>query len=112
MKHTFQVKTLYYKFPLDIDWSIRYHLVFKDRKRYENRWILKSHFDKDYVRLRKWEAMDYIERFNSKPKLILGFDLYDTYRKVEITDRAELRFYIDMDDLPGEVIDELPKEGE
>ena len=104
MKNIFQVKTLYYKYFLDEEWSVRYHLIFKDRRRYQYKWILKSHFSKEHIFITKEEADSYIETYSSSPKLILGFMLHSDYRKIEINNIGDLNFYIDSDDTPKELL--------
>jgi len=98
----FVAKTLYYKYPLDEDWSIRYHILFKDRKMYQNRWVLKSHFTKEYIFLSTKDAKSYIEKYNSAPKLIMGFIHKEDYRKVEINNIGDLHYYLDNKDQPPE----------
>lgn len=97
MKFKINVKTLYYKYDMDGDWSVRYHLIFKDRKQYEKQWILKSHNDKSYVKLSKKEAQNYIEKYNSKQKLLMGFELGELYKKIELNEIGDLNYYLDIE---------------
>ena len=43
----------YIKIPLNDDLSLRYYLVFEDRKELERKWILKSHSEKKYGEVSK-----------------------------------------------------------
>jgi hypothetical protein len=97
MKNYFTVKTLYFKYPLDNDWSVRFHLIFKGSNKYQYKWILKSHSTKEYLILKKEEAEKYIEKYDTKPKLILGFLFGDIFKKVEISSLGELEYFTDME---------------
>ncbi len=96
----FEVKTLYYKFTLDQDWSIRFHFVHRDERKYQYKWILKSHFLKEHIILSKENATEYIEKYKSKPRLILGFVFNKKFKKIEINHRGDLAFYLDKFDVP------------
>jgi len=100
MKNIFNVKTLYYKYSLDDDWSVRFHMIFRDRRRYQNQWILKSHFSKEHIIIKRAEADEYIEAYNSTPTLIMGFVYNDDYYKFHFSSMGELRFFLDNKDLP------------
>ncbi|GEM_PF-2999294 len=94
---SFKVKTLYYKYSLNKDWSIRYHLIYKDKKEYQNQWILKSHSLREHILITRKLADEYIEKYSSSSRLILGFYYIGNYRKIEISNLGELFFYIDKE---------------
>ena len=94
------VKTVYYKYNLDGDWSIRFHEIYKDRKKYRDRWVLKSHFSKDHILITRKIAEEYIEKYNAKPKLIVGFLHGTDYKKIELSNKGELFFYLDNEETP------------
>jgi len=51
----------YLKWPITKEWSIRYFFNFDRNNKLNKKFVLKSHYTKDYIELTRPEALDYIQ---------------------------------------------------
>lgn len=51
----------YLKWVIDKEWSVRYYFQYDKDYYYMRKFVLKSHYTKDYIVLTKSEALDYIQ---------------------------------------------------
>jgi hypothetical protein len=78
----------YLKWILNREFSIRYYFRYEKNiyKKYEFKYVLKSHYTKEYIVLSRKEANEYINKYCKKQIEIFGFQYQKRFKKVIISE--------------------------
>jgi len=91
-------RTHYIKWALTAEWSIRFFFVFDTRNQYSKKWVLKSHYLKEYIILNKDEAIEYIQKYAKDLKPVEYFSLNEFgkgYRRLVIDPKRGVDTFIE-----------------
>jgi hypothetical protein len=88
-------RTHYYKFQLNFseDYSVRYFIIFEDRREYEGQFVLKSHSKRESSIITRSMAEDLIGKLCEIPcEEIIGRRINKNYEKIVISENKLVRF--------------------
>ena len=91
-------RTHYLKWVLCKEWSVRFFFTYDTRSEYRMKWVLKSHFLKEYIVLSKNEAIDYIQKYAKDVEPVEYFSLNEFkkgYRRLVVCPVSGVDVYID-----------------
>lgn len=91
-------RTHYIKWALTAEWSIRFFFVFDTKSQYNMKWVLKSHYLKEYIVISEKEAVDYIQKYAKYVKPIEYFSLNEFgkgYRRLIVDPKCGVDTFIE-----------------